>query len=111
MQKSKNLRILFAILSALSLSGCGSVTIKNAEWCADMGELGASCFHTVSDDARELSKEEWDALRFGQVCTGPDNFANWKAAILKFCSRTKICSFDFKKKVIQFTDKMNRMGH
>lgn len=111
MQSLKSLKIAFVILLVLNLSACASVTINDAEWCADAGELGASCFHTLTDEARDLSKEEWDALRFGQVCTGPDNFANWKAAILKFCSRTKICSFDFKKKVIEFSEKVDQVGH
>ena len=73
-----------------------------------MGSLGASCFHTLSDDTRDLSKEEWDSLRFGMVCTEAENFAEWKAALLKFCESTKKCTFEVKKVVNQLQSKLER---
>ena len=101
----KNLKVICEVLLVLNLSGCAHIAIKDAEWCGDAGPLGASCFNTLSSGSRDLSKPEWDAARVGMVCTVPDSFSNWKAAILKFCSQTKICTFEFKKKLNEFVDK------
>lgn len=62
-----------------------------------MGDLGASCFMTHSDGSRDLSKEEWDKARFGQVCTEAENFTNLKTAIQKLCYLTKKCTVEEKK--------------
>lgn len=70
-----------------------------------MGGLGASCFHTLTDETRDIEKQEWDNERFGMVCTNAENFADMKKAILKFCSKYKICSFEFKKKVNEIASK------
>jgi hypothetical protein len=59
-----------------------------------MGSLGASCFNTLSDQSRDIEKAEWDAERLDMVCTKAEYFANWKAAILKLCKKTKICSYE-----------------
>lgn len=58
-----------------------------------MGSEGATCAHTLSDATRDLTKEEWDALRFGQACTHADNLANWIEAILQLCKTTKRCTW------------------
>lgn len=62
-----------------------------------MGDLGASCFKTHSDEQRDLSKEDWDRARFGQLCTGADVFANYKTALEKLCYITKSCTIEEKK--------------
>ena len=112
-----NLKKLCASLLICNILACGSVKIKDAEWCADRGPLGATCFHTLDkDQERDIPKETWDEIwvgpdhRFGKVCTDPDNFANLKAAILKFCSKTKMCSYEFKKKVTEFTESVENHG-
>lgn len=69
-----------------------------------MGELGATCFHTLSDGMRELEKEQWDRERVGQLCTTSESFANWKAAILKLCEETKRCTYE-EEKLLQEIDK------
>lgn len=69
-----------------------------------MGPTGAVCFHTLSDKTRQIPLEAWlrvpkpmDSAQawadssFGKVCTSAENFGDWKAAILKFCSETKRC--------------------
>jgi hypothetical protein len=103
----KNLKKSFAVLSACAiLNACAHVKINDAEWCADLGADGASCFHTLTDESRDLTREQWDQARFGQVCTSSDSFANWKAAILKFCSRTRLCTYQFKKSVEDFSERV-----
>lgn len=62
-----------------------------------MGELGASCFKTHTEETRELSKAEWDKERFGQLCTPAESFTNFKTAIEKLCYMTKKCTFEEKK--------------
>jgi len=112
----KNLKRLCVSSLIFSFAACGTVKIKDGEWCADRGPLGASCFHTLTDESRDIEKEVWDKIaigpdhRFGMVCSEPDNFANWKAAILKFCSRTKSCSYEFKKKVNEFSERVEAHG-
>lgn len=82
------------ILFVLILNGCARVPIKNSEWCADAGIDGAYCFKTLSDDARILTKEEWDEIRFGQICGSPQTFANFKKALLKLCRISKACDYE-----------------
>lgn len=72
---------------ALSSTGCQQVPLKDNEWCADEGRLGADCFHTISDSTRTLDKPTWDTQRFGWVCTDTESFTNWKEAIDKFCAQ------------------------
>lgn len=111
-----NLKRLCVSSLIFSFMACGSVKIKDGEWCGDAGPMGAHCFHTLTDETRDISKEVWDEIaigpdhRFGMVCSEPDNFANWKAAILKFCSRTKMCSYEFKKKVNEFSERVGAHG-
>lgn len=99
------------ILSVFVLSGasCPKVQIRDHELCGDKGELGASCFHMLSDETRKLTYDEWEAARFGQICMQPDAYANLKAALLKLCESSGRCSWqevkDIKnlgKKVVRF---------
>jgi len=82
---------LFAF--ALSGAGCARVLITDHELCGDKGELGASCFHILSDESRKIGFEEWEAERFGQICLKADAWANLKAALLKLCDSSGRCSW------------------
>lgn len=104
-----NLRNVFMTLSILSLTSCTKVVIKDGEWCGDMGSLGASCFHTLSDDSRDIDKDSWDKERFGMVCTQSENFADWKANLLKLCKETKMCSMDVLKKIDAFDGRIKSL--
>lgn len=80
----------------LSLSFMGascSVKIKDQEWCGDMGAQGATCFHTLRRDTRDIPLEQWNQERFGQVCTDPRNFADLKSNLEKLCHQTKNCVY------------------
>lgn len=83
-----------AILLACILSACGTIQIQDSEWCADLGDLGASCKTTLSGQLRRIEKADWDKERFGQVCTTSDTVANLKAAVLKLCNQTKRCTYE-----------------
>ena len=86
----KNLRILFL----LTLISCGRVTIKDTEWCGDLGEYGATCITMLSNKVRELDKVSWDEERFGMICGKPEAFANLKEVIQKLCYKNKKCEYE-----------------
>ncbi len=85
----------YLILFAFVFSGatCQRVVINDHELCGDKGELGASCFHLLSDEKRKLDFDAWAALRFGQICMEADAYANFKAALLKLCDQTGRCTW------------------
>lgn len=95
-------------MAALLLTSCGTVQIQDWEWCGDLGSLGASCFHSLSDEQRDIPKDVWDNMRFGQICTAdpPDQmgatFADLKATIEKLCSVSGKCDYQTKKKLETF---------
>lgn len=86
----KNLRPLFL----LTLVSCGSIKIKDNEWCGDLGQYGATCFTMLSNQKRELDKVSWDDERFGMICGKAEAFANLKAAIQKLCHKNKKCKYE-----------------
>lgn len=67
-----------------------------------MGSLGAACFHTLTDQKRDIPKIAWDDIRFGQVCTTAGNLADTKAVIEKLCSMTNVCTFEVEQKLNAF---------
>jgi hypothetical protein len=89
----------------LTLTACAKVSIKDAEWCGDMGFLGASCFHTLTPDTRDIPQPNWDEERFGQVCTKAKTFKDMKVAIEKLCSVSNVrCSYEVEE-IIRNMDK------
>jgi hypothetical protein len=83
---------------------CARIPIKDSEWCGDLGNEGASCFNTLSDNTRDISKEEWDKERVGMICSKAQTFSDWQAAIIKLCKASKRCTFEDKKIIINFVD-------
>lgn len=104
--------LVCVMLFTLLCSSCARVKIKNQEWVVDKGPLGAKAFNTLNDEEREISKAVWDKIavgpdhRFGKVCTDIENFTDTKAVILNLCKASKRCTYDMKKKVITFVDKL-----
>lgn len=98
-------RLLSLILFPILLVNCG-VVLKDTEWCGDKGQLGASCFHTISDGHRWVGPNEWDKERFGDVCTDSKNFAEWKKDILQLCSQCNCCSKEQVKQVESLDQKV-----
>ncbi len=86
-----------------ALSSC-TVLVKDIEVCADNGS-GANCFHTLSEDSRDLNAADWAKERIGELCVSPDAFANWKEAILKLCD-SQNCTFEMKQKLAAFADRV-----
>ena len=84
------------------LSSCAKVEIHDSEWCGDLGDEGAVCYHTLTPETREIPKADWDVERFGQLCTSAQSFAEWKETIAKLCSASKRCSYEQKEMIFQF---------
>lgn len=74
-----------------------------------MGSLGASCFHTLTSDKRDIPKTAWDDIRFGQVCTDAANLADTKAVIEKLCSMTNVCTFEVQQQLDAFFLNVNQI--
>lgn len=103
LSSKKSMLLLF--VCGLLLSAC-TVKINDSEFCADIGSLGATCFQLLSDHRRDISKAQWDKLRFGQICETPDVFANLKSAIESLCQNTNNCTYEQKEQVAQFFTKV-----
>jgi hypothetical protein len=93
----------------LLLSACARVEIKDAEVCGDLGPHGAECFHTLSNKERSLNKEEWDAARFGMLCTSAESFTNWKTAIMQLCEQSQKCTFEDLRALEEFEAKLHNL--
>lgn len=105
----KNLSILFLLIL---VSSCGhKVEIKDNEWCGDLGPYGATCTKMLSEEQRELTKEEWDTERFGMICGKAEAFANLKSVIQKLCVKNKKCEYEKIEQATRFlqgiTDEFN----
>lgn len=75
-----------------------------------MGPEGAHGFFTLDpDDNRDLSKKQWDALRFGMFCTSAESLGNIKATIHTLCSITNRCTYDAAEKIQAFFDVVDEL--
>ncbi len=97
--------MLVSSLGLLALS-C-NIEISDQEWCIDLGPLGANCFHTQSEQERELTKAQWDKERFGMFCTKSDNLAETIKTQLKLCNRTRACKKEIVKILKRASDKVS----
>lgn len=104
MNTKKNYAILFVWM--LILTSCAKVEVKDSEFCGDMGVEGATCFHLLSENSRELTKPEWDQERFGMICGKAEAFSNLKTVALKLCAITRRCTFDEINGLIKLGDKI-----
>lgn len=108
MKLERILKNVLVILFLFAISSCGRIEIKNTEWCADQGELGATCFNTLNDNKRRVTPTLWDKERFGYLCTSPSDFAEIKKIIKKLCSKTKKCTDEDKKRIDVFFDQAQK---
>ena len=102
----KNLKNVLACLFALSLASCGTIKIKDQVYCGDAGPLGATCFHTRNDETFDLDVQEWEENRYGMICTEASNYSDNIAIIQKACRACKCCTYDAKKQIFQFKEKI-----
>lgn len=87
---------------------CTKVHIDDIEFCGDMGPDGATCFHTLTDQPRDLTKEAWDSERFGQFCTKSEGFASLKKALEQLCHVSKDCDYKSKAQMTAFFERVQK---
>lgn len=58
-----------------------------------MGSEGASCYHTLSKETRDIPKTAWDEERVGMLCTHSEDFAALISALEKLCLKNNRCSY------------------
>ena len=86
------------LICALILSGCGHVKIVDKEICADAGENGAACAHTLTNEKRWIEKTRWDIMRYGWGCMSPDALAEMIREIKQACESLGKCDYEGLKK-------------
>lgn len=107
MNKLKLLALLLIVsLSATVLSGCGHVTVKDKEACADLGVAGAACTTTFTSQRRNISKPNWDRERVGWICMRSNDYSDGEDAIDELCRTTNLCDYETQQKVEQLKTNM-----
>lgn len=74
-----------------------------------MGSDGAVCYTSITHKQMVLSKPIWDAERYGQLCTSPQTFSDWKAAIEILCSESGDCSYETQQTLEGLLDKLQQL--
>lgn len=92
------------ILLSFALAAC-QLEVPNADWYRDKGDLGARKTNTITGIGEDVSKEEWDNIRFGMFCTSETNFGNYQKFIEDACATTKNCVVKDVKKALQTIEK------
>ena len=102
--------MILSISALLSNAACTKIQVPDVEACADLGSLGANCFTTLSNKERDITKEQWDTDRVGQLCLSGESFGKLKETILKFCkANSKICVYEkIEKQVNELDEKVQR---
>jgi len=90
-----------------SANSCTRVTIQDGEWCGDIGDLGAHCAHMISPAERDLNKQQWDDLRFGQVCAASSVYVNLKTVLEQLCANTNDCTYEQVQAIQQFGSRLD----
>lgn len=109
------LKNVWLILSSIALlSGCAKVVIKDVEWCASAGRFGALCQHSIHDQSRRMTVEEFiDFLqaRPGNpangipakgpaLCTSSEGFKDVKTMLEQACYLLKKkCTYEMKQTI------------
>lgn len=78
--------VLLGFSFSVFASGC-PVNLKNIQFCADKGKLGAVCayWHNAKGTKKRIKKSDWDQKRIGMFCTSPEGLGEINAMIEKFC--------------------------
>lgn len=77
----------------LSLTSC-TLTVPNLKVYRDKGDLGAHFAFTNSSETGEVTKYDWDLIRFGQFCMNEEDFAKNQLFVEEACQITKGCKIE-----------------
>lgn len=103
---AKAQKFLHGAIALFLLVGCSSVQINDHEWCVIAGSDGAYCFHTLTEQERDLTEAEWKLESRGWLAGSPEAYANLKEAIEKLCSETKKCTYEEQQNLKKFFTKV-----
>jgi len=68
-------------------SSCGTVQIKNDEFClALMPGQGGHCHDLLTSDQRDIPEPTWSAMQPGRISENPQAFADFKAELESACN-------------------------
>lgn len=93
-------RFAWLCVTSVALS-CSKLEIKDIPLYWDAGSSGAVVTHLVSEDTSDLTKEQWDSQRFGNVCLTQDDFAWLKETLEKACAVSKVACGAQEKKALR----------
>jgi hypothetical protein len=103
---AKLLIVLLSVIVSTTLSGCGHVTVKDKEACADLGVAGAACTTTFTSQRRNISKSNWDRERVGWICMRSNDYSDGEDAIDELCRTTNLCDYETQKKIATLKSNM-----
>lgn len=89
---------------------CTNIPIADSEFCADMGDIGATCVHMLSIGTRDIPKAQWDLERVGQICENSQAVADFKSELEKLCHVSGKCTYNQKKMMSNFFDRIKKIG-
>lgn len=99
------------VLLGLSISGCPSVQIKDEEVCGSLASKGATCFHTLTEESRTMTLQEfaawWNDLSDPKIATRASAFADAKAALETLCSINNVCTYEQKQVIAKLSNKFD----
>lgn len=111
---SRKLKSLWLSLFVM-IGACNRVEVPNIEWCASIGIHGALCQHSISEDKRQLSIDEFIYFLESQeddkatpeneekgpaLCTSSNDFARVKTTIEQLCHKAgNKCTYEDKKMI------------
>jgi hypothetical protein len=81
-----------------------AVPIKDETIYVDEGASGAVQLHFLSPGKIDLTKPQWDEIRFGMACMSVNAFEDFKKEIEELCTKTP-CSY----KATQAIEMLNRI--
>lgn len=112
-QKIKSIKLLIVTISIL-LAGCKNlpVDVYDKEVCGDLGSDGARCNHTLVENTRNLSKDEWDKLRSdeGWMCMSANSFIETEATLEQLCDKNG-CDYKTMQLIKQFKTQIKEIIH
>lgn len=104
--------LLFILMVLLTLSGCGTVTIKDETiWALKPRPMGAFEAHTLKPDQKELTQDQWDAISTGKLCMSIDSLGNFKAIQEQLCSyHPSECTYDDQQRLNLFFTRARKLA-
>ena len=104
------MRSIYLLSINVALIRCGHVQVPDTEVCSSAGVHGALCAHTISQERRRLTIEQWiDFLEANgdnkgpAVCQSSIDYMKVKTALEQLCQKAgDSCAYEDKKMISDF---------